>query len=135
MAANVTFKLALYSSDLQTDVLNLSITNTLSSATQGGFLRADIDPTASTGIKIADQDSFTNTSKVYLYNASTNSGAASRIFISFDAGATAHMVLEAGEWALVPWTGNLCPKAADRLDIHVWAQTEFNTLEYGVFDV
>ena len=135
MAANVTFQIALYSPDLQTDILDLSVTNTLINATQGGMLREDIVPTSSTGVVIADKDAYADTSKLYVYNASTTTDAGSRIFISFDAGATAHLSIKGGEWALIPWTALGCPVVGDRLDIHAWSATADNTLEYGVFDV
>ena len=135
MAANTTFQLALYSSDLQTDILDLSVNNTLSLATQGGLLRIDVVPTALSGVAIATVEAFSEDSKLFLYNASITTGAASIITVSFDEGATAHLSLKAGEWALIPWTGIECPEAADRLDIHVSAATVDNTLEYGVFDV
>ena len=134
MAANTTFQLALYSSDLQTDILDLSVSNTLTSATQGGLLRIDVVPTALSGVAIATVEAFSEDSKVFLYNASTTTGAASIITVSFDQGATAHLSLKAGEWALIPWTGIECPEVADRFDIHVSAGTIDNVLEYGVFD-
>jgi len=135
MAANATFKIALYSSDLQSDILDLSITNNLVAATQGGLLRMDLKTTASTGTFIADEDSYTDTTKLFIYNASTNSGSASYIYVSFDAGATVHLAMKAGEWALIPWTASGCPEASDQLDLHMWAQTAANTVEYGLFDV
>ena len=135
MAANTTFQIALYSSDLQTDILDLSVTNTLLSATQGGLLRFDVHPTALAGVAICTVEAFSEDSKVFLYNASTTTGAASIITVSFDEGTTAHLSIKAGEWAVIPWTGIECPLPGDRFDIHVSAATEDNILEYGVFDV
>ena len=135
MAANTTFQIALYSSDLQTDILDLSVTNTLLSATQGGLLRFDVVPTALAGVAICTVEGFSEDSKLFLYNASVTTGAASTITVSFDQGTTAHLSMRAGEWALIPWTGNECPVPGDRFDIHVSADTTLNTLEYGVFDV
>lgn len=134
MAANTTFQIALYSSDLQTDILDLSVNNTLSLATQGGLLRGKLQASGHKTV-LADNLDFAATSKIFIYNAtSTGTAADSRIYISFDNGTTQHLSIKMGEWAMIPWTANECPEASDRLELVAWAETAGNLIEYGVFD-
>ena len=133
MAANTTFQIALYSSDLQTDILDLSVNNTLSLATQGGLLRGKLQASAHKTV-LADNLDFVATSKIFIYNAtSTGTAADSRIYISFDNGTTQHLSIKMGEWAMVPWTANEV-LLADRFELVAWAETAGNLIEYGVFD-
>ena len=133
MAANTTFQLALYSADLQTDILDLSVTNTMLAATQGGLLRIDLGLTGDK-TTLADEDQFNDTSKLFVYNASTNSGATSRIYVSFD-GTNKHITLFAGEWSMMPWTAKQVPHAGSASNIVAWAETAGNTIEFGIFDI
>jgi len=133
MAANATFQLALYSSDLQTDILDLSVTNTMPAATQGGLLRIDLNVTGHK-TTLAAETEYNDTSKLFVYNASTNSGAASRVYVSFD-GTNKHITLFAGEWSMMPWTAKQVPDAGSKSDLKAWGETAGNTIEYGIFDI
>lgn len=130
MSATVTNTLTLTSSNLTTDVISLSVVNTITGATQGGVTRQKIVGTAAaSAVIIADKDLFTAGAKVWLYNPSAATSN-EKVYVSFDS-TTANIVLSGGDWALVPWSaaGGSAP-----IDLEAWAEVSNNILEFGIFN-
>tara|TARA_R110001592_G_scaffold178524_1_gene419597 strand:- start:1699 stop:2088 length:390 start_codon:yes stop_codon:yes gene_type:complete len=128
--AIVNHTIKLESADLTTDVISLTVLNTLNSAAQGGISRQKIIPTSvGARVSLVDEDLYTLGARVWLYNPSTAT-TNEKVYISID-GTTAQVVLSGGDWALIPWSasGNGTP-----VDIKVYAETTLNILEFGVFN-
>ena len=128
--AIVNHTIKLESADLTTDVIDLTVLNTLNSATQGGLTRQKVIPvTVGARVSLLDEDLYTIGARVWLYNPSTAT-TNEKIYVTLD-GVTAQIVLSGGDWALIPWSasGNGTPA-----DISVYAETTLNVLEFGVFN-
>ena len=128
--ATVTHKITIESTDLTTDSILMSVTNTLGSATQGGIMRQKIEPTViGSGQIIADEDLYTQGARLWLYNPSTAT-ANEKIYISFDS-TSDKIILSGGDWALIPWAAS---NSGTPVSIEAYAETANNILEYGIFN-
>ena len=99
--ATLTAKLTISSSDLLTDALNLSVSDTLS--VLGTTVQKTVATSTASAVVLA-ASSFT-TSYVFLKNKSTT--AAEIITIEKADGGDEYMYLGAGEFAFFPWTSTV----------------------------
>lgn len=128
--ATVNHVLSIISTDLTTDSLSVSVSSTLSSATQGGITRQKIIPTAvGSAVTIADQALYTQGAKVWLYNPST-AGSGEKIYISLDS-TTDQIILSGGDWALIPWAAS---NSTSPVSLEAYAESTGNILEYGIIN-
>tara|TARA_R100001082_G_C4323238_1_gene142109 strand:+ start:89 stop:478 length:390 start_codon:yes stop_codon:yes gene_type:complete len=128
--ATVTHTLSITSTDLTSDSISMSVTNTLGAATQGGIMRQKIEPTViGSGQIIADEDLYTQGARLWLYNPSTSTSG-EKIYISFDS-TTDQIILSGGDWALIPWAAS---NSGTPVSIEAYAESANNILEYGIFN-
>lgn len=131
--ANVNHTLTLTSSDLTTDPISVTILNTIAGATKGGISRIPLATTAISGATVLATAAQWPTAgaKCWFYNPATFNGSAATdiITVSFNEAAD-HVVLKGGDWAIVPWMGNVnsVPK-----NIEAYGSTGAMTIEFGIF--
>tara|TARA_R110000737_G_scaffold337870_1_gene358427 strand:- start:562 stop:954 length:393 start_codon:yes stop_codon:yes gene_type:complete len=130
MSATVTNTLTITSSNLTTDVISLSVVNTMASATQGGMTRQKIVGIApGSAVVIADEDLYTPGAKIWLYNPSTAT-TNEKIYVSFDS-TTDQIILSGGDWAIIPWSAS---GSGTPVDLEAWSEVTNNILEFGIFN-
>tara|TARA_Y100001963_G_scaffold155611_1_gene247256 strand:+ start:1114 stop:1506 length:393 start_codon:yes stop_codon:yes gene_type:complete len=126
--ATLTAKLDIKSTDLLSDSLSSTTTNTWTNITEGGIISEAIVPTTGGAAKMLyDLSDFTN-KPAYVYLRNTDTDAAKLIYIRTvdPAGNEDNFIrLKGGEFAWFPW-GN-------SMSIKVFAHTTLTILEHGCF--
>ena len=128
--ATVNNTLTLSSTDLTTDAISLSVLNTQATATLGGISRVKLATKAIAGATVlALASQFTEGAMIWVYNPSTAASGNERIYVSLDE-ATSTIVLRAGDWAVIPWSGST--RTTD-MNLEAYGQVDNAILEFGVF--
>jgi|TARA_R100000030_G_scaffold95612_1_gene83191 hypothetical protein len=113
--ATVTSKLTLSSTDLLSQTLNLSVTNSITASHTTGLARASVTSTdkgtASGQVTLYTADDYA--AIAYLYVKNTNSTASNKIYIYDDTstGDPIWVQLQGGEFAFIPMHGDKTLKA------------------------
>jgi len=119
--ATLTGKLQLSSSDLLSQNLSLSVSDSFT-VSEGGIEKKSITPTVSgSAVTIAVAADYTVGTYIYLKN--TDSLNSDKVFIRISS--ADQIVLEGGEWAFFPWSTDA--------DISAYATTTGTLLEIGIF--
>tara|TARA_R110001592_G_scaffold93109_2_gene270616 strand:+ start:19078 stop:19470 length:393 start_codon:yes stop_codon:yes gene_type:complete len=128
--ATVNATLTMNSSDLTSDAISLSVLNTLSSATQGGISRVKLATQAISGATVlAPAAKFTEGARIWLYNPATSASAANTVTVSLDQAAST-IVLNAGDWAIIPWSAST--RTTDK-NLMAFGGSADLIIEFGVF--
>ena len=126
--ATVTAKIELNSTDLLSDSLSSTTTNTFSTITEGGIISEAIVPTSGGSAKLLYNLADYTNKPAYVYLRNTDSTSGNLIYIRTvdPAGNEDNFIrLKGGEWAWFPW-GN-------SMSIKVFATTTLTILEHGCF--
>ena len=119
-------KLTLTSTDLLTDSISFSVTNSLTAA-HGGIMRANVLATSvgGTATTIYTADDFAATCYIYVKNVDATPTDYLYVYDDTSTGAPVMLKLAGGDWAWMP-------TIADKT-YRVYATTTGTVVEYGIF--
>jgi|TARA_B100000519_G_C13882741_1_gene269065 hypothetical protein len=126
--ATVTAKLELKSTDLLSDSLSSTTTNTFTDITEGGIISEAIVPAAEGAATILYTNTDFTAKPAYIYLRNTDSTKGNYIHIRTVDGAGNEdnmLQLAGGDWCWMPW--------ANSMSLKVWATTTLTILEHGAF--
>ena len=122
--ATVKATLTLSSSDITSDVMDVTATESLT-LTQGGIMRYSVTGTAS-GTAYTLYTANDQSGPVYMYLKNTDTTATDYIYVyTDDSDDTNFIQLKGGEWAWLTLN--------DGATYKVWAATAETVIEYGIF--